>query len=112
MQTPIYPPFTAVTQKNGCTASNNPLIFRDGKWEIDFEDFERRAADPKCKLFLLCNPHNPTGKVFTAEELTKIADICGRHGVVVFADEVHSDFVHVKEDEKWKLQHIHYSKEA
>ena len=94
MQTPIYPPFTAVTQKNGCTASNNPLIFRDGKWEIDFEDFERRAADPKCKLFLLCNPHNPTGKVFTAEELTKIADICGRHGVVVFADEVHSDFVH------------------
>ena len=94
MQTPIYPPFTAVTVKNRCYASNNPLHFENGKWTIDFEDFEKRAADPKCKLFLLCNPHNPTGKVFTPEELTRMVEICAKHGVTIFADEVHSDFVH------------------
>ncbi|MCI6529588.1 MAG: pyridoxal phosphate-dependent aminotransferase [Mesosutterella sp.] len=93
MQTPIYPPFTAVTVKNRCYASNNPLKFVNGRWEIDWEDFEARAKDPKCKLFMLCNPHNPTGRCFTAEELNRMADICAANGVTIFADEVHSDFV-------------------
>ena len=94
MQSPIYPPFTYVTEKNLATPSYNSLILKDGKISIDFEDFERRAADPKCKLFLLCNPHNPTGRVFSREELEKMVDICARNNVVIFSDEVHADFVY------------------
>lgn len=93
MQTPIYPPFTAVTKMNECTPTNNPLKFVDGRWEIDWEDFEARAKDPKTTLFMLCNPHNPTGRCFTADELNRMCDICAANGVTIFADEVHSDFV-------------------
>lgn len=93
MQTPIYPPFMELTEANGRECSMNMLRLGAGGWEIDFEDFERRAADPACRLFLLCSPHNPTGKVLSREELSRLVEICRRHGVVILSDEVHSGFV-------------------
>lgn len=65
----------------------------NGRYEVDFEDFERRAADPDCSLFLLCSPHNPTGRVFSADELNRFVEICAAHDVVILSDEVHSGFV-------------------
>ena len=93
MQTPIYPPFTELTKANGRVCSMNPLKFVNGRYEVDFEDFERRAADPDCSLFLLCSPHNPTGRVFSADELNRFVEICAAHDVVILSDEVHSGFV-------------------
>lgn len=93
MQAPIYPPFMELTAANGRECSMNMLVLKDGRYEVDFEDFERRAADPACRLFLLCSPHNPTGRVFSREELSRMVDICSRHDVVILADEVHSGFV-------------------
>ena len=94
MQSPIYPPFTAVTVKNSRTPVYNSLKFVDGNYQIDFDDFEKCCADPKVKLFLLCNPHNPTGRCFTREELERMVEICAKHNIVIFSDEVHSDFVY------------------
>ena len=93
MQTPIYPPFTELTKANGRVCSMNPLKFVNGRYDVDFEDFERRAADPDCSLFLLCSPHNPTGRVFSADELNRFVEICAAHDVVILSDEVHSGFV-------------------
>lgn len=94
MQSPIYPPFTAVTVKNSRTPVYNSLKFVDGNYQIDFDDFEKCCSDPKVKLFLLCNPHNPTGRCFTREELERMVEICAKHNIVIFSDEVHSDFVY------------------
>lgn len=93
MQSPIYPPFPAVAKYNGRHPSYNSIQLKDGKYQIDFEDFEKRAADPKTKLFLLCSPHNPLGRVFTREELTRMVDICRKHNVVIFSDEIHADYI-------------------
>lgn len=93
MQTPIYPPFSDVVKYNHRHAVNNSLVWKDGAFHIDFDDFEKKAADPKTKLFLFCNPHNPAGRAFTAEELGRMADICLRHGVYIFSDEIHGDYV-------------------
>lgn len=93
IQRPVYYPFTNAAVENGREVSSNSLIYRDGRYEIDFEDFERRAADPHTHLFVLCNPHNPVGRVYTEEELRKMSEICLRHNVVVFSDEIHSDFI-------------------
>lgn len=93
MQVPIYPPFMQLTKANGRIASMNPLKLVNGRYEIDFEDFEKRAADPECSLFLLCSPHNPTGRVFSKAELERLVAICCRHNVTILADEVHSGFV-------------------
>ncbi len=94
MQSPIYPPFTAVSVKNHRTPVYNSLTIIDGKVQIDWEDFEKKCRDPKTKLFLLCSPHNPTGRVFTREELERMVEICAANNIVIFADEVHSDFIY------------------
>lgn len=94
MQTPIYPPFRSIASTAGRLPSCSALVLSDGRWEVDWADFERRAKDSACRLFLLCNPHNPTGRCFTKEELERMADICARNGVVIFSDEVHMDFVY------------------
>lgn len=95
IQTPVYPPFKSVAVNNGRHSVTNPLINEgDGNWSIDWVDFEAKCADPKTTLFLLCNPQNPTGRVFTAEELERMVDLCHEHGVVIFSDEVHADFVY------------------
>ena len=73
--------------------SNDLYLGTDNRYHIDFEDFEKKIAEHQIKLFILCSPHNPTGRVFTKEELTKMGDICLKYGVIVVCDEIHNDFV-------------------
>ena len=94
IQTPVYYPFKdRCIRFNNRRAVENPLIYKDGKYEIDFEDFEKKAADERTKLFILCSPHNPVGRVWTKDELKRLADICERNGVLIFSDEIHSDLI-------------------
>ena len=98
MQTPIYPPFRAAIETNGRRVAANPLLppgpGEDGAYRIDFEDLEKKLAMPRARLLLLCNPHNPTGRCFTREELQRISELCLRHNVIVFSDEIHADFIY------------------
>lgn len=94
LQRPVYYPFSHAVEQQGRIAENSPLRLENGHYTIDFEDLARRAADPAVKLMLLCNPHNPVGRVFTRDELTKIGEICLRHNVIIFCDEIHADFVY------------------
>lgn len=91
---PIYPPFMRLCQANGREARGTVLRQIDGKYEIDFDDLEAVLAKPDTTLLLLCNPHNPTGRVFTKEELERIGELCLRHNVTVFSDEIHEDVVY------------------
>lgn len=93
VQTPVYNCFFSSIRNNGCTIAENALVRKGNSYEIDFDDFERQAADEKTKVFLLCNPHNPAGRVWTQEELSRMNDICLRHGVKVIADEIHCELV-------------------
>lgn len=94
IQQPVYYPFSEVIEDNGRRIVDNTLLLgEDGRYRIDLEDFERKIVEEHVKLFLLCNPHNPTGRVFTKEELTAMGDICYRHGVIVVSDEIHAEFV-------------------
>ncbi|MBE5961665.1 MAG: pyridoxal phosphate-dependent aminotransferase [Lachnospiraceae bacterium] len=94
IQQPVYYPFQEVIEDNRRTLVNSPLRLKDGRYEIDFEDFERKIADHQVKLFLLCSPHNPVGRVWKEEELRKIGEICLRYGVLVVSDEIHADFTY------------------
>ena len=94
VQTPVYNCFFSSIRNDGCVAEYNHLRYEDGVYTIDFEDLECKAADPSVKLMLLCNPHNPAGRVWSREELEKIADICLRNGVFVVADEIHCELVY------------------
>lgn len=91
IQTPAYNCFFNNVLNTGRRLSGNALIYRDGHYVIDFEDFERRCAT--AKAFLLCNPHNPTGRLWTREELVRLGDICLKYGVKVISDEIHCDIV-------------------
>lgn len=93
VQTPVYNCFFSSIRNNGCGMITNPLIYRNGTYQIDFADLEQKAADPNVKVLLLCNPHNPAGRVWTKEELTRIGDICIRNNVWVVADEIHCELV-------------------
>ena len=93
IQTPVYPPFLAAPEEAGRERVINPLIRReDGKYEIDFDDFEAKAASG-VKLFVLCSPHNPVGRVFSREELTRMAEICLANDVLICSDEIHGDLI-------------------
>lgn len=94
INTPCYSPFTELAAHNGRHLLRNEMILKDGKYEIDFEDFEAKVSDSRTKLFILCNPQNPTGRVFTKEELTKMGELCMKYHVKVIADEIHSDIVY------------------
>jgi len=94
VQQPVYYPFMSAVSSTGRELVVNQLIEEDGYYEIDFEDFERKIVDNNVKAFVLCNPHNPVGRVFTKDELTQMGDICVRHGVVVISDEIHQDFIY------------------
>lgn len=89
IQPPVYHPYHHVVKDLGRTLVYNPLRLVNGQFEIDFEDLERKIAG--CKLFLLCNPHNPGGRVWNADELVRIADICAKNDVIVISDEIHCD---------------------
>ncbi len=91
IQPPVYPPFYSGIRQNGRTLLENRLIEKDGRYTIDFDDFERQAQ--KATMFILCSPHNPAGRVWTKEELTQMAAICHAHDVLFFSDEIHADIV-------------------
>lgn len=90
---PIYSPFAMSIETAKRKVVRSPLINTDGYYTIDFADFEAKAKDPATKLFLLCSPHNPTGRVWTKEELIRMYDICTANNVVVVTDEIHGDLV-------------------
>ncbi len=94
VQQPVYYPFTEVILDNNRKLVNNPLVLKNGHYEIDYEDFEEKIRSEKVKLFLLCSPHNPVGRVWTEEELKRLGTICKKHGVIVVSDEIHSDFIY------------------
>ncbi|MDE7377834.1 MAG: pyridoxal phosphate-dependent aminotransferase [Paraprevotella sp.] len=91
LQSPVYNCFFSSIRNNGCVVADCPLIYENNTYRMDFEALERTASDPKTRLMLLCNPHNPAGRVWTREELTRVGDICIRHGVIVVADEIHCE---------------------
>ena len=101
VQTPVYNCFFSSIRNNGCILAENPLKSlsqvlphraEEVRYEVDWEDFEQKCADPAVKVFLLCNPHNPAGRVWTREELEKMGSICLQNGVFVISDEIHCEF--------------------
>ena len=94
IQQPVYYPFSEVIKDNGRNVVSNTLYLgEDNRYHINFEDFEQKIVENQIKLFFLCNPHNPVGRVWTKEELTRLGDICVKHHVTVVSDEIHEDFV-------------------
>ncbi|MGI6004919.1 MAG: MalY/PatB family protein [Christensenellales bacterium] len=94
IQQPVYYPFQESVLVNERKLVINQLTYRDGKYGIDFADFEAKIIQNDVKLFILCSPHNPVGRVWTQEELSLMGDICLKHGVIVMSDEIHADFVY------------------
>lgn len=94
VQTPVYNCFFSSIRNNGCEIVSNPLRRTADTYEMDFDALERCAADPRAKVMLLCNPHNPAGRVWTPDELTRLGNICLRNGVTVVADEIHCELVY------------------
>lgn len=93
IQTPVYSEFYDITEAWERHVVENQLVEQDGKWTIDFADFEEKAKDPNVKIFLLCSPHNPLGIVWTKEQLQKMFEICHANDVLMVSDEIHSDLV-------------------
>ena len=91
VQPPVFFDFFDILKENNREAVLNPLVLQAGRYEMDFEDLERKAADPATRLMLLCNPHNPVGRVWREEELRRLGEICLQHGVLVVSDEIHGD---------------------
>jgi len=94
VQTPVYNCFFSSIRNNGCEIVSNPLRRTADTYEMDFDALERCVADPRAKVMLLCNPHNPAGRVWTPDELTRLGNICLRNGVTVVADEIHCELVY------------------
>lgn len=94
VQTPVYNCFFSSIRNNGCELVASPLIYEGRTYRMDYDDLERKAADERVKILLLCNPHNPAGRVWTRAELTRVGEICLRHGVTVVADEIHCELVY------------------
>lgn len=93
IQTPVYPPFQTAVLKNGRKLFDCPLVRTGGRWEMDFAALEKAAKRPEVKLAILCSPHNPVGRVWTVDELSRYAKICMENGVAVVSDEIHFDLV-------------------
>ena len=93
IQQPVYYPFANMIRQNERVLVDNPLHLIEGRYMIDFEDFEQKIVEHGVKLFILCSPHNPVGRVWTRAELEQITAICLRHNVIVVADEIHEEFV-------------------
>jgi len=93
IQSPVYYPFRNMVLQNERVLVDNTLVEENGQYRMDLEDFERKVKEEQVKLFILCNPHNPIGRVWTKEELKKVGEICLKYGVNVISDEIHHDFV-------------------
>ena len=94
VQTPVYNCFISSIRNNDCEILCNRLIYEHNTYRIDYEDLEQKASDPKARILLLCNPHNPAGRVWTINELKRIGEICIRHGIIVVSDEIHCELVY------------------
>ncbi|MDR2555043.1 MAG: pyridoxal phosphate-dependent aminotransferase [Fibromonadaceae bacterium] len=92
IQQPVYPPFESSVKQTGRKLLVNELVYSNGHYSIDFQDFENKIKD--AELFILCNPHNPVGRVWREDELMRMGEICLRHGVIVISDEIHQDFIY------------------
>lgn len=92
VQPPVYNPFFEMIEANGRLVETSPLLLTNGRYEIDFADFEE-ALKKGCKLFLLCNPHNPGGRVWTRDELKRLAELCLKYDCLILSDEIHSDII-------------------
>ncbi len=95
VQPPIYPPFLNAPEQNQRKTVEAPLSLIEGRYEIDFAEFENQIIENQIKLFLFCNPQNPSGRVWLPNELEKIIEICHRHNVIIVSDEIHSDLVYL-----------------
>lgn len=93
VQPPVYNIFYNSIVNNGRRVLESPLRYTDGRYSMDFDDLEAKLSDPLCTLMILCNPHNPTGNVWTREELARLGELCARHHVVVASDEIHCEIV-------------------
>lgn len=94
IQRPVYYPFSDSITSNNRVLINSPLVYENNSYRMDYDDFEKEIINHNVKLFILCNPHNPVGKVWTKEELMKLGDICVKHDVLVVSDEIHADFIY------------------
>lgn len=92
--TPVYHPFYDVIEGQDRVIKECPLIRKDNTYSIDFELLEKIASNPKAKIILLCSPHNPSGKVWSREELLKVGEIAKKHNLLLVSDEIHSDIIH------------------
>ena len=93
VQTPVYYPFYAAVEGNRRVLLKNPLHYTDNTYQIDFDDLEKKAGDPRTKILLFCSPHNPVGRVWTREELTRVGEICLANDILIIADEIHFDLI-------------------
>ena len=93
IQKPVYYPFEAKIKNNNRIVVNCPLKFENDRYTMDYENFEKLAKEPSNKVFILCSPHNPVGRVWTVEELTKIVDICKKYDLWIISDEIHCDII-------------------
>ncbi|WP_346764156.1 MalY/PatB family protein [Bacillus sp. N1-1] len=93
IQSPVYYPFRDMVEKSEREVVDNPLVRRNGKYEMDFHDLEMKLDDPEVKMLLLCNPHNPVGRVWKKEELMKLAELCFAHNVLIVSDDIHFDLI-------------------
>jgi len=93
IQPPVYPPFSQLVKNNDRTLLNNPLKIDNGRYVMDYEDLDEKASDPKTKMMIISNPHNPVGRVWSRKELTKLGEICLRHDVLLISDDAHADII-------------------
>lgn len=98
VQTPVYDIFFHSVENSGRHVLENRLLYRDGKYSIDFDDLEKKLSERDTTLMILCNPHNPTGKIWTKAELKRIGDLCAKYGVAVISDEIHCDLTDIGEE--------------
>ncbi len=94
-QTPVYDIFFHSIENAGRTVLESPLAYRDGKYAVDWEDLEEKLAHPLATLMILCNPHNPVGKIWSKAELARLGDLCAKYGVTVISDEIHCDLTDI-----------------
>ena len=94
IQPPVYHPFFSAIQNNSAEIAANPLMLEDGYYRMDFNDLAERVSDPKVKMAILCNPHNPVGRVWTRRELFRFGELCLEHNILIVSDEIHADIVY------------------
>lgn len=93
VQTPVYNCFFSSIRNQGCLVEENHLVYKNNTYVVDWDDFERKCADSRVRIFLLCNPHNPAGRVWKKEELQRMGEICQKYDVFVISDEIHCELV-------------------